>query len=102
MATKTIWGLIDKQGRIMSGSGGYRVDKEVSQPGLYKITFDEEFLDLPAITGNQVNFESLEQDPRDGVVFPVLDRYSVKVIVGKSTGTHEEREFSFIAIGNVK
>jgi len=101
MATKTIWGVIGKDGTVLSGSKDYQVNRDSSDQGQYTIVFNQGFSNLPAITGNQVNYGSLGEDPSDGVVFPELTRSYVKVIVGNTSSHHEARTFSFIAIGDV-
>ncbi|MCY7296892.1 hypothetical protein [Alteromonas sp. a30] len=98
MSIQTIWGVIDKYGRVMSGSG-FSVKRD--NDGEYVITFSTPFTALPAITGSQVLYGSTGEWPSDGVVFPILSTDSATAITGGKEEDISDRTFSFIAIGPV-
>jgi len=95
--TQTLWGTINADGSIASGSGGFNVI--LTQPGQYVISFQHLFTGLPSIVGSQTRFGSLGESSTDGVVFPQLNNASTVAITGDGGGNHQNRNFSFIAIG---
>ncbi|MFY0631603.1 MAG: hypothetical protein JXR05_14605 [Flavobacteriaceae bacterium] len=96
MATKTIWGTVAGNGRIISGSG-FSVRKE--EKGRYLIGFDTNFSRVPAIVGSHTGHKNLGQNTKDNVVFPFLSVSSATAKVGDYNGNPVDFQFSFIAIG---
>ena len=96
MATKIIFGNVDASGTRISGEG---FSCKPVATGLYEIEFDENFGRAPAIVGSQINYGKLDQDTRDGVVFPQLNKKIAIAKTGDSFGKGTNRDFSFIAIG---
>jgi hypothetical protein len=93
--TNTIlWGSINTDGTIASGSGGFWVGRQ--GPGMYVITFPS-FAGPPAIVGSQTRNRSV--DNRDGVVFPWVNSNYAIAVTGNANGNQENRSFSFIAVG---
>ena len=99
MAVLTLYGSISEDGTIVNGSGNFYV-KHVGS-GQYQIHFNVPFSSAPAIVGSQNNFGTLDQDPRDGCVFPFVTNENAIVIVSDNAGEHCDRSFSFIAIGTI-
>ncbi|SUB01875.1 Uncharacterised protein [Pannonibacter phragmitetus] len=98
----TIWGVVNANGTIASGSGGegdYDFAVINEGPGVYQISFNGNFAGLPAITGSQVLWGTLSESPLDNVVFPYLTAASATAITGASNGSQQNRSFSFIAVG---
>ncbi|WP_295878498.1 hypothetical protein [uncultured Thiohalocapsa sp.] len=97
MATKIVWGYVDEDGNVQSGSGDFRVSEE-SEPGFYDILFDPgTFTAQPAITGSCVS--SSQQSP----VFQVYEVNGPKGFTIETrdahTGKRDSRAFMFTAIG---
>ena len=94
-----VWGTIDANGTIVSGSGDFRVLKTGS--GVYNITFNHHFSAIPAISGSQTRLGALGEWPTDNVVFPFLNENSATAITGNGSagGNQSDRSFSFIAVG---
>lgn len=97
MAQLLLWGSIEKDGTIVSSSGGFSVKREST--GNYSILFKNQFTNNPAITGSQWGFGS-GQSTLDNVIFPSVSGGSVNVQTGDSGGSYTDRNFSFIAVGN--
>jgi hypothetical protein len=98
MSTTTIiWGSINANGTIQSGSGNFNVERQST--GNYLIGFDTKFSVEPAVVGDQNNFNSSTQDPRDGVVFPFVTTNTFTALTADSGGKLTDRSFGFIAIG---
>jgi hypothetical protein len=97
MATITLWGSIDGDGRKESGSTGFSVSKQ--EKGQYVISFSPTFSGTPAMVATQTRHGRLDQETNDGVVIPLLTNSSATLLTGKDNGNHEDRSFSFIAIG---
>lgn len=90
------YGRVDKGGNKKTGSGfvSYRQDA-----GTYIITFDPPFTEAPAVVGNQTDFGTTGESTLDQVTFPIVTANSCTVLTGGSGGNHEDRSFSFMAIG---
>ena len=97
MATKTLWGVINADGKTDNGSGGFNVIRQ--ETGEYIITFSPTFSGTPAIVGSQVNYGSTSENTLDNVIFPLVNESSATVLTGDSHGSKTNRSFSFIAIG---
>ena len=98
MATQTVWGVVNSNGTAQSGSG---FTVQYAGTGQYSITFDNAFSDIPSIVGSQVLFGSLNENTMDTVVFPQLTSKLATALTGEASGKHQDRNFSFIAIGFV-
>lgn len=97
-----IWGVVNADGTIASGSGGagdYEFAVINEGPGIYQISFNGNFEGVPAITGSQVMYGSISESSLDNVVFPYLTAASATAITGASNGAAGNRSFSFIAVG---
>ncbi len=97
MTTKTLWGVVNKDGSITSSGGGFTITHQGN--GEYIISFSPTFSATPSIVGSQVLFGQESQDTRDNVVFPFLNSGAATALTGDSQGKHQDRSFSFIAIG---
>lgn len=97
METKTVWGVLNKDGSINSSGGGFTVTHQGN--GEYIISFSPAFSATPSIVGSQVLFSTTRQDTRDNVVFPYLNSGAATALTGDSGGNHADRPFAFVAIG---
>lgn len=97
--TVTVYGTIGKDGKAISGSG---FESSAQKTGQYLIDFDQKFIDIPAIVGSQTGWNDLDENPLDNVVFPLLNISSATALTGGSNGALSNRQFSFIAIGEVE
>ncbi|NSZ17882.1 hypothetical protein [Agrobacterium vitis] len=97
MTTRTIWGTINANGTILSGSGDFAVSRTGN--GQYQIQFNDDFSATPAIVGSQVLGGSLSQNPLDNLVFPFLNKNGATALTGDAHGNQGDRNFSFIVIG---
>ena len=104
MSTKTIWGSINADGSIASGSRGADEKHDFSVtpkgPGTYEIGFSSHFVAIPAIVGTQNRYGTAAQNPDDGVVFPEVLSSKCTAVTGASDGVGQNRSFAFIAIGH--
>ncbi|MEQ6123239.1 hypothetical protein AAON49_03430 [Pseudotenacibaculum sp. MALMAid0570] len=96
MATKTIYGTVAQDGRVISGSG-FLVQRQ--NDGIYVIDFEPGFSNIPAVVGTQTGYGDLGQNPLDGVIFPYINQGAVTAITAGADGRKQDRQFSFIAIG---
>jgi hypothetical protein len=97
MAIKIIWGYVDEDGNVLSGSGDFTVSEE-SEPGFYDIFFaPDSFNAQPAITGNCVS------ESREAPVFQIYQVSGPKGFVAETrdahTGKRDAQAFMFTAIG---
>ncbi|NVE00682.1 hypothetical protein HUX62_21930 [Massilia sp. BJB1822] len=83
---------------MQSGSGGFSARREST--GTYTILFQPVFTTNPAVVGSQWGYGA-GQSTLDNVIFPSLSASSVTVQTGDSKGTSTDRNFSFIATGNI-
>ncbi|MGL3606961.1 hypothetical protein ACSV9I_10635 [Rhizobium sp. G187] len=97
MTIRTIWGTVNANGTILSGSGDFAVSRTAN--GQYQIQFNDDFTVTPAMVGSQVLYQGLNENPIDNVVFPFLNKNGATAITGDAAGNHGDRSFSFIAIG---
>src|ERR1051325_4279921 len=93
-----LWGAINANGTIASSGGGFSVTRQGT--GQYVISFRSLFQAVPSVVGSQTNFGGLNENPLDNIVFPIVDTGSATAITGDAQGNHQDRNFSFIAIGN--
>jgi hypothetical protein len=97
MATKIVWGYVDEDGNVVSGSGDFSVSEE-SEPGFYDIFFNPGTFDAqPAITGNCVS------DSKEAPVFQIYQLNGPKGFIAETRDAHsgdrDARAFMFTAIG---
>jgi hypothetical protein len=101
MSDKIIWGCVNADGSIHSGTG-FTVDSETD--GVYTITYRESFDEPPAVVLTQ-NYRNWDQfgygggDTRDNSILIAADTFKFKAKMGGSDGKGEERNFTFIAVG---
>ncbi|HSF43743.1 MAG TPA: hypothetical protein VLT87_28375 [Thermoanaerobaculia bacterium] len=108
------WGTITAYNtttpKVNSGSGNFTISR--SAEGAYEIEFAEgTFQNTPALVvvqqysgkdgrGRWTDFGYGGGDTRDNAVISALDKSKAKVITGNPDGKHEDRNFSFFAIGD--
>ena len=95
---RVLWGVVNSKGELISDSGGVSVSKP-RDAGQYVINFPNQFSSLPAIVATQTNSGNLTESNTDGIVVPLLSTASATLITGNNKSTHDDRNFSFIAIG---
>ncbi|PTW61744.1 hypothetical protein C8N35_102460 [Breoghania corrubedonensis] len=95
--TKTVWGTVSGNGDLLAGAG-CTISKQGT--GIYVIDFTTSFSGVPALVGSQTGFGSQGQSPLDNVAFPFLTGGTATAVTGDNQGSKEDRQFSFIAIGN--
>lgn len=95
----TLWGEINADGSIASSSGGFKVFPQQNQPGVYLIVFQTSFTTIPGIVGTQTRFGNIAESNTDGIVFPLVSADSATAKTGDGNGNAQNRNFSFIAIG---
>jgi hypothetical protein len=99
MATTTIWGVVNADGSILSGTG-YKADK--MDAGVYTIFFTTPFNSVPAVVTTQLfpnEPNTHGGDPRDNSVVGYITNDRCRVITGQDNGDKVDRAFSFVAIG---
>jgi hypothetical protein len=101
MADIIIFGCINKDGSIHSGSG-FTVD--YLGGGHYLINYDTRFSKTPAVvlTQNYRNWEDFGYvggNTKDNAVLVASDTLKFKVKTGDSNGDGTDRNFAFISIG---
>ncbi|GAB6260599.1 hypothetical protein [Photobacterium sp. R1] len=94
---KIVYGNIDKNGNIVSGSGDFTVENVGA--GHYKVGFKQAFHLAPSVVGSQTDYDSSNQSPLDNIVFPFVETTGFSANVGGANGSFQNRSFSFIAIG---
>lgn len=99
-----IFGNVNKDGSIRNGSGDFEVTYVGT--GQYLIDFaDGSFQNPPAIVLTQ-NYRSWTDfsydggDSRDNAVLIASDHSHAKVLTGNGQGGHEDRNFTFVAVGD--
>jgi hypothetical protein len=96
-ATRTIWGSVNKDGTVHSGSG-FTVEKKGA--GIYTIHFTSKFRGPPAVVATQNNYRGDGwQSNLDGVAVQTVYTSQFSLVTGNSRGDKEDRGFGFIAIG---
>lgn len=97
----TIWGIVSADGTPASGTG-YKVFKD-DDPGVYDISFDTSFTKSPAVVATQLfpnQPNSKGGDTRDNAVVVSIEADRCRIVTGQDNGSHVNRDFSFVAIGN--
>ena len=103
MAQQIIWGCVNKNGSIHSGTGFTPVS---GGKGFCDIVYKIPFKTTPAVVAIQnhadwTNWTYDRGDTRDNVVLVASDPTKCKLTTGNGNGNREDRNFSFIAIGEV-
>lgn len=102
MSTCTIHGTVTSQGGTTGK--GFTVQKVKNKmgnkTGAYQITFNTPFSEIPTIVATQTGFGGGEI-PADVVDIPSLEKDSATVITGDANNQFSDRQFSFIAIGQL-
>ncbi|WP_181788487.1 hypothetical protein [Streptomyces phytophilus] len=91
---RIIWGNVDKDGNVQSGSGDFLVEKQGG--GRYSITFQRPFKSLPSATSNITDDG---WNLRDNSHIAVQDNNHIVVTTGDQAGGLNDRPFSFQVIG---
>lgn len=94
-------GYIDKHGNVISSGGPEHIHVKKITTGIYEISFKPHFRNVPAIVATQVYKDNspLGGSTLDNVVITELDKHSVKFKTGDSTGNAQDRDFTFVALG---
>jgi hypothetical protein len=103
MSQQIVWGCVNKDGSIHSGSGFTPVD---GGKGIYDIVYKVSFKAPPAViaTQNWKNWTDWTYEggnTGDNVVLVAGDSTKCKLITGNNNGDKEDRNFCFVAIGEV-
>lgn len=104
MSVKHIFGNINADGSVYSGSGDFSVVAEGDNSGEYTIIFRNPFSEVPSTSAIQNyptwnDFRSNGGDTRDNVTLIAIDKDKVKLKTGDSNGLGVDRNFSFIVVG---
>lgn len=107
MSTKTIYGNVNADGSIHSGSGDFQVIPEGTN-GVYTLIFKQSFSSIPTVIltqkysnspSNWTDFPSDGGDTRDNAVLIAVNQDKAKLKTGDSTGGGTDRDFGFMATG---
>lgn len=102
MRNQTIFGNVNADGTIESNADGFSVEK--AGTGLYLIKFDQPFGQIPSVSLTQ-NFPSWNDfnagggSTLDNCVIVAVSQQQLKVKTGGDSGDADDRNFSFIVIG---
>lgn len=100
MTNQTIWGCVNSDGTIYSGTG-FIVNKP--NTGLYIVYFDNRFADPPAIvlTQNYPDWTDFGNggNTKDNAVLVACDETKFEAKTGNDDGDAKDRNFAFVAIG---
>lgn len=101
MSNQSLFGVVNANGDVISGSGGFSVLNTTA--GSYVIAFHTPFSSIPAVVATQNgNFTTPPPSNLDGVAVGELTPTAFLASTGDSQGNPENRQFSFIAIGPVE
>lgn len=89
-----ISGVVNSDGTIRAGIG-FKVFKAAG--GVYGVSFDRDFKEIPAVTTAVVNDANLSLLDQSQV--SALGRGQVTILTGRGDGAREDRPFTFIAVG---
>jgi hypothetical protein len=103
MAQHIIWGCINADGSIYNGTNFTPVP---GPKGTYDIVYSTPFKSTPAVVTLQNykgwnDFSSDGGNTKDNTVLVASDRQKCKIITGDNDGKKENRNFTFLAIGEV-
>ena len=104
MAQHIIWGCVNKNGTIYSGTGFTPV---ANGDGFYEVVFTPvQFKTTPSVVTLQnhadwTNWTYTNGNTRDNTVLIAVDRTKFKVATGNGDGKRTDRNFCFIAVGEV-
>ena len=98
------YGNINANGTKKSGSGDWTVVKDSGSKGGYTIIFEPPFKTMPTVVTDQnypgwSDFNKSGGDSRDNTVIIALSNEKCKLKTGDSHGNGQDRNFTFIAIG---
>ena len=104
MANQILWGCVNADGTLLSATPGTSVTRD--DTGLYTIRFPADFESVPAVVVTQNypgwdDFSSAGGNTRDNAVLVALDAERCKVATGDRNGARVDRNFTFIAIGDI-
>ena len=91
--TVTIWGVIDSNGVITSGSGDFDCNR--ASKGHYDITFHTAFKDLPAVVAQVIH----DGNTKDGALTAALSTKGCTISTGEKDGSNADRRFGFTVVG---
>ena len=97
----TIYGTVSKDGKKLGGDG-YSVS-HTKDSGIYFVTFEHPFNKLPGASTTQIypnDPNSKGGDTRDNALLIYLSTEQMNVKTGESGGKAEDRDFTFIVIGD--
>lgn len=99
---RMVWGNVNANGSIYSGSGDFRVVKE--DTGSYVILYNTPFSQSPSVlnTENYPGWISIDDDggnTKDNTVLVASLTDRCKIITGNDGGDRKDRNFSFAALG---
>lgn len=97
MSNRIIWGSINADGSIKSGSDDFAVERTAG--GKYTVSFNNGFSMTPAVVATQNNFGNSSESNQDSVAVPFVNKNSFEIVTGDSSGNIQNRSFGFIAIG---
>ncbi|AIO65358.1 hypothetical protein [Burkholderia oklahomensis] len=95
--SRIIWGSVNADGTIKSGSGNFAVER--IDTGKYTVSFNAGFSTVPAVVATQNNYGGTNESNLDGVAVPFVNQNSFQANTGDGGGKPQNRSFGFIAIG---
>jgi hypothetical protein len=96
----TVTGLVNKDGSILGGTGGFIVDRV--DTGIYSVIFTPPFLTTPVVVTSQVfpnDLLSKGGNTRDNSLLIGVSHDRVRIKTGNGNGDADNRVFTFIAMG---
>ncbi|HSS78068.1 MAG TPA: hypothetical protein VLV54_15165 [Thermoanaerobaculia bacterium] len=104
MNQQIIWGCVNADGSIYNGTGFTPVPP--NSPGVYNVIYSVPFKSTPAVVAIEnwtswTDFNYNRGDTRDNCVLVASDPTKFEIITGDSSGKKTNRNFSFIAVGEV-
>jgi hypothetical protein len=73
-----------------------------AKEGLYDVTFDQPFSEIPAVAATQIYPDQTDNDggdTRDNVVAVYVRKDACRLKTGDSGGNAKDRDFSFVVCG---
>jgi hypothetical protein len=95
-----VTGFVDKDGNVLSGTGGFIVDR--IETGIYSIIFTPAFLTRPVVVTSQVfpnELFSKGGNTRDNSLLIGIGHDRARIKTGDGNGNADNRAFTFIAMG---
>jgi hypothetical protein len=103
----TLGAVIKRDGDVLSrwGNGGQQFNVLHPKPGVYQINFTPDFTGLPAVTVQHYwdisNAASTGGAIHDTATVEGITNSGMTVMTGDNKGNVSDRDFAFIAIGNI-